>query len=166
MRAQHINRFFSRSTGFVLIELIVTVAIVGILASLAVPAYSSYVSRARRADARTQLVQAAQFMQRFYAANDQFDQDRSGNSVLGVGVGMPSNLRQSPADTTAIYQLNTSIGAVGTYSAAITPSDFTLTMAPISGGPAATDACGMFTLTSTGIRGVTGGTKSRDECWK
>ena len=154
------------ATGFTLIELMITVAIVAVLASIALPSYTSYIARARRADARTQLVQAAQFMQRFYAANDRYDQDRAGNSVLGSSVGMPDNLRKSPADGTALYQLNTSITTAGNYTATVTATGYTLTMAPITGGSAATDACGMFTITSTGVRGVASATKTRDECWK
>lgn len=152
--------------GFTLIELMIVVAIIAILASIALPAYSSYVARARRADARTQLLQAAQFMQRFYAANDRYDQDRAANSILGSSVGMPENLRKSPGDGTAIYQLNTSIAAAGNYTATVTTTAYTLTMAPITGGIAAADACGMFTITSTGVRGVAGASKTRDECWK
>jgi type IV pilus assembly protein PilE len=154
------------ATGFTLIEIMIVIAIVGILAAVAMPSYTSYIARARRADARTQLVQAAQFMQRFYAANDQYTQDRSGNSILGSSVGMPDNLRKSPADGTAVYQLNTSITTAGNYTATVTVSAYTLTMAPISGGSAATDACGMFTITSAGVRGVASATKTRDECWK
>ena len=41
-----------------------------------------------------------------------------------------------------------------------------LTMAPVSGTSMASDKCGSYTLTSTGVRGVTGATLSRDECWK
>lgn len=152
--------------GFTLIELMIVVAIISILAAIALPAYTSYVARARRADARAQLLQAAQFMQRFYAANDQYVQDRASNGILGTSVGMPDNLRKSPGDGTALYQLNTSITAGGNYTATVTTTAYTLTMAPISGGSAASDPCGMFTITSTGVRGVASATKTRDECWK
>jgi type IV pilus assembly protein PilE len=141
----------------------ITVAIIGILASIAIPSYSSYVARARRADARGQLVQVAQFMQRFYAANDSYSTNRAGGAVID---SIPNSLKKSPAEGTAVYQLNTSIAAAGTYGVTATASDYTLTMAPITGGLAATDACGMFTLTSAGVRGVSGATKTRDECWK
>ena len=141
-----------RQRGFTLIEIMIAVAIVGILAAVALPSYRTHVDRARRADARTQLLQAAQFMQRFYAANDQFLNDRGGN---GISDKMPANLKKSPADGPQVYAL--AINA--------TTSAYTLTMAPLTGSPLAGDVCGSFTLTSTGARGVTG-SKPRDECWK
>lgn len=150
--------------GFTLIEIMVVVAIVGILAAVAMPAYTSYIARSHRADARTQLLQAAQFMQRFYAANDRYDQDR-GTPATPVIDAMPVNLKKSPADGTALYQLNTSIAAAGNYAMTVDSSSFTLTMSPIASGKMAADACGAFTLNSLGVKGVTG-TLSRDECWK
>ena len=165
----HSHTYRENSQGFTLIELMIVVAIIGIIAAIALPSYTSYIARAKRADARTQLLQAAQFMQRFYAANDNFAADRGGSDVV---TAMPLNLKKSPADGTAIYQLNTSITSADSYTATVSVSAYTLTMAPISGGSAATDECGMFTITSIGIKGVTvSGTPYtsgtlRDKCWK
>lgn len=154
----------ARSSGFTLIELMITVAIVGILAAIAVPSYASYIAKARRADARTQLVQVAQFMQRFYAANDSFSKDRAGIDVIDL---IPGSLKQAPVDGSKIYDLTIPLG-----SAPLTnPMGFTLRMVPVATGPMRKDACGSFTLTSTGVRGVlvngvAGASTLRDTCWK
>lgn len=154
----------ARVRGFTLIELMVTVTIVAVLAAIALPSYASYIARARRADAMGQLVQAAQFMQRFYAANDSFSTDRAGNPVIDH---VPGSLKQSPSDSAKLYDLAIPMGAAPLTN----PMGFTLHMVPVAGGVMGQDACGAFTLTSTGLRGVlvdgvpdTG--TLRDTCWR
>ena len=153
-----------RRSGFTLIELMITLAIVAILAAIALPSYASYIARARRADARTQLVQVAQFMQRFYAANDSFAKDRANNDVIDQ---VPGALKQSPTDSTKLYDLAIPLGV----SPLTNAMSFTLRMVPVADNAMGNDPCGTFTLTSTGVRGVlvgnvVGTSTLRDTCWK
>lgn len=82
----------TKNTGFTLIELIVTVAIVSILAGVAFPAYQGQVRSARRADAQGELMQMANFMERFYTENSRYDQDMGGAKVT---LPSPSNANLS-----------------------------------------------------------------------
>src|ERR1700709_710648 len=92
-----------RPGGFTLIEIMIAVAIIGILVAVALPSYTSYVQRARRADARTQLLLAAQYMQRFYAANDQYAKSRDGQDSINI---IPDPLKRSPVDGSQLYGLS------------------------------------------------------------
>ena len=63
----------SRTHGFTLIELMITVAIVGILAAIAYPSYQQYVLRSARAEAAGQLMEIAGGMERHYTTEGKYD---------------------------------------------------------------------------------------------
>jgi type IV pilus assembly protein PilE len=136
-----------RLHGFTLIELMIVVAIIGILAAIALPAYTSYVAKANRAAARSQILQASQYMQRFYAANDRFDADRAGVST--VWAVMPAGLQRAPAEGSQLYEISNT----GANASAADNSTFTLRMRPLGGGSMENDMCGIFTITQAGVKG-------------
>lgn len=132
--------------GFTLIEVMITLAIVGILVAIALPSYREHMARSKRAEAQGTLLEAAQYMQRFYSANDAFT------------TTLPAALLSVPRDgsTSANYTL----------SAATTTTTFTLTATLQAGSSMAGDKCGSFVLSSIGTRSNSGGTASPRDCWK
>lgn len=61
------------SKGFTLIEAMITVAIIGIIAAIAYPSYLDSVRRSNRAEAKTELMDIAQRLQRCYSGLTRFD---------------------------------------------------------------------------------------------
>ena len=128
-----------RLRGFTLIELMIVVVVVGILAAIAFPSYTRYVEKARRADAKSALLDASQRLERCYTQN---------NTYVGCPVA-----GTSPDGFYAIA------------ATAQTVTAFTLTATPVATGPQAGDIrCGTYTLQSTGARAASG-SLGTDLCW-
>lgn len=138
-----------QSRGFTLIELMIAVAVVGILAAIAYPSYLEQVRQSRRADATAVLVEAAQFMERFYTLNNRYDETRDGD------VELPANLQRAPKEGANIYYEVT--------LSSVEQNSFTLLATPVNAQ--AGDACGNLTLTNTGARAKTG-TLALERCWR
>lgn len=144
----------NRKRGFTLIELMVVVAIIGILSAIAYPAYQEYVRRAQRAEARAQLMEAAQFMERFFTINNSYAVDLGLNAVA-----LPASLVQSPKPPQAAnYNIN--------FNPAPTATTYALRAVPVAGRIMAADGCATITLNQTGAEGLAGApTATVAECW-
>ncbi len=142
-----------KMTGFTLIELMITVAIVGILAAVAVPSYQENVRQNNRAAAKALLYENAQFMERFFSQNNQYDAsiglDARANTADDVAVVLPNT--QSPKTGAAQYDI--SLQAVG---------NATFILQAVPRDAMAGDMCGTLTLSDTGLRGSGG---SVANCW-
>jgi type IV pilus assembly protein PilE len=151
----------AKDKGFTLIELMITVAIVGILASIALPSYQEYVARSKRSEVKAVLLEASQWMERFYSENFRYDQNTAGTAIADV---FPATFSQVPRQGNAAYTIAVNGGT----------RSFTLTATRVNTSGMATDKCGDFRISNAGVRSnpnystskYSSATSAVQECWK
>jgi type IV pilus assembly protein PilE len=131
--------------GFSLIELMVVVAVIGILAAIGYPSYQEQVAKSRRADVQRALMEAEQYMRRYFGVRETF-----------LGAALPAGLATSPRAGSGPVMYNIQLTNV-------TASTYTLTAART--GSMASDRCGDLSITNTGVKTSTAPT-TMAECFK
>lgn len=132
-------------SGFTLIELMVTVAILAILSAIAYPLYDTQSRKGKRPDGITALEKVAQAEQRYFSDNNTF-------TVTVTDLpGITS--ATSPGGYYTITVAGDTAGIA---------SSFVVTATPVTTGSQANDSCKAFILRSTGKRD---GTPDRQTCW-
>lgn len=129
--------------GFTLIELMVVVAVVAILAAIAYPSYQEQVRKSRRGQAKADLVELTQLLERRHTVN---------NSYAG---SLPFTVSPREAGATPHYNLAPTTIPAGAQA-------YVITATPI--GQQANDRCGTLSLSSTGVK-TKSGAASYSECW-
>lgn len=130
-------RRFNR--GFTLIEIMIVIAIIGIVITIAAPSYTEYLKKGRRAEVVSLLSEQAQSLERFYTKNNVY------TGITGLSAGND------------FY----------TITPTIADQTFLLTATRKTGTSMATDKCGDFTLTNTGVRSMNNATTglTTKDCW-
>jgi len=76
----------SRTFGYTLVEVLITVAILAIIVAVAVPAYTSYLERGDASRAATDITRISLDLERHFAGNGQYPPDLA---TLGVPIEEP-----------------------------------------------------------------------------
>lgn len=138
-----------RAPGFTLIELMIVVAVVAILAAIAYPSYQNHLIRTRRAAAAGCMLEAAQFMERYYTEHLKYVDD------TGAAPSLPA--LQCRKDLAANYTIEVANGA--------TAASYAIQAVP-KGVQAEKDRkCATLAINQLGAKRLTGTATSAQECW-
>ena len=143
-----------KQRGFTLIELMIVVVIVAILASISYPSYREFVRRSARSEAKTALLENAQFMERNFTASNRYNEDSAGNEITSEQLPVS----RTPKEGNTKYNITLDEDALN-------ESSYVLVATPAAGSSAADDPCGTMTLSNTGEKDVEDASRSASECW-
>ncbi len=137
------------STGFTLIELMITVAIVGILAAIAYPSYQNSVQKSWRSNAASCLSELAQRMERRYTTQSRYTFPDSTTQAAFLSGTACTQEGAMPLRYTFTFNGNPDA------------TTFTLQASPAS--LQANDACGTLAINQMGQKSADG---SVSDCWR
>ncbi|WP_095055707.1 type IV pilin protein [Pseudomonas sp. Irchel s3b2] len=125
--------------GFTLIEIMIVIAIIGIVITIGYPSLTEYVKKGRRTEVAGLLSEQAQILERFYTKSNAY------TGATGLSAGND------------FY----------TITPTLTDQTFLLTATRKAGSSMASDKCGDFTLTNTGVRSMVNATSglTTKDCW-
>ena len=136
-------------SGFTLIELMITVAIIGILAAVALPSYQQYVRKARRADVQSLMSEIAVKQQHCLVDRRAYSESiTSALTATPAGLGMTIEQKVSNYYDLSMATDNT-----------VNPITFLITATPKSSQ--STETCGTLTLNQAGVKTASGS----GSCW-
>ncbi len=140
----------STQRGITLIELMTVLVIVSILAAIAIPSYSSYMRRSHRAEAKTSLLENAQFLERNFTVTNSYAVDGEDEPVEDTSLPV----QRTPKDGGAVkYDIHVEAAT----------TSFTLTAVPKADSMMDDDSCGTLSITNTGVKDSSSGDAAT--CW-
>jgi len=98
----------TKSTGFTLIELMVTVAILGILASIAIPAYNGYINTAKMTEAENSLAALRLAEEEYFLENNTYFGGTDTNTLASNSTGLWSATKGSNGTVNFVYVASSS----------------------------------------------------------
>jgi len=140
-------------SGFTLIELMITVVVLSIIAAITLPSFRENIRQGRRLEARSLLLENAQFMERFFTENNRYNLRVDGTTPVALPILV------SPRNGSTLYIISFDT------LAPLTADSFNLRAEPVAGSAMDGDACGTFLLSNLGVRANLHNTKSSHECW-
>lgn len=137
-----------RQAGITLIELMTVLIIVSILASIAIPSYSQYVKRSHRAEAKSALLQNAQFLERNFTVTNNYSNDGGGDALTSGSLPV----QRTPKD-----------GGEIKYTITLENDGTSFELKAVPEGVMNDDECGTMSITNTGLKDSTKGDSAK--CW-
>lgn len=133
--------------GFTLIELLIVMVVAAILAAIAIPAYTDSVQKARRGQAKADMVEVVQAMERCFT-------NRTTYLACFPLNALPAPLAASPGGSTGTSRF------YGLALADVTAADYSVVATPVNSQ--ANDLCMVLTMRQNGLRETS---STRTDCW-